>query len=118
MALAEVPRLFHRAGAHVTVLGPADAWPLRGSFVDVWVPAYGPAQRVAALLAEQVQRARYDWIVLGDDPLLHRTNRLAHAVGAVVEIKVGCLPLVERQGVEGMRAYALSSGFRYLGWHW
>jgi hypothetical protein len=42
LALAEVPRLFHRAGAHVTVLGPADAWPLRGSFVDVWVPAYGP----------------------------------------------------------------------------
>jgi len=70
LAPAEVPRLFHRAGARVTLLGPADAWPLRGSFVDAWVPAGGDAGDVAAALAQHLRRASYDWIVLADDPLL------------------------------------------------
>lgn len=70
LATAEVPRLFHRAGARVTLLGPPDAWPLRGSFVDGWVAARGAARAVAAALAEHLRSVRYDWIVLGDDPLL------------------------------------------------
>ena len=70
LATAEVPRLFHRAGARVTLLGPPDAWPLRGSFVDGWVPARGDQHQIAAALAEHLRSVCYDWIVLGDDPLL------------------------------------------------
>lgn len=70
LAPAEVPRLFHRAGARVTLLGPPDAWALRGSFVNAWVPAGGDARQVAAALGEHLGTTAYDWIVLGDDPLL------------------------------------------------
>jgi hypothetical protein len=70
LAPAEVPRLFHRAGARVTLLGPPDAWALRGSFVDQWVPAAGGARDVATALAAHLRTAAYHWIVLGDDPLL------------------------------------------------
>ena len=70
LAPAEVPRLFHRAGARVTLLGPPDAWALRGSFVDEWIQARGGARDVAAALAWHLRTAAYDWVVLGDDPLL------------------------------------------------
>jgi len=70
LAPAEVPRLFHRAGARVTLLGPSDAWALRGSFVDDWVQASGGPRAVASALAAHLRTASYDWIVLGDDPLL------------------------------------------------
>ena len=71
LVTAELPRLLHRAGAHVTVLGPPDAWPLRGSFVDAWVPARGGAREVAGVLGAHLRAgAGYDWIILGDDPLL------------------------------------------------
>lgn len=78
LAPAEVPRLFHRAGARVTLLGPPDAWPLRGSFVDAWVPARGGARAVAAVLAAHLRHVSYDWIVLADDPLLAAVSARAH----------------------------------------
>ncbi|HEY4183492.1 MAG TPA: hypothetical protein VGP07_00420 [Polyangia bacterium] len=71
LSLAQVPRMLHRAGAHVTFLGPAGAWPLRGSFVDRWVRAEGKAEAVARVLGAHLTDARpYDWIILGDDSLL------------------------------------------------
>jgi hypothetical protein len=71
LSSAHVPRLLKRAGAHVTFLGPAGAWPLRGGFVDTWLRAEGNGEQVAAVLARHFEQgARYDWIILGDDPLL------------------------------------------------
>ncbi|HEX2660886.1 MAG TPA: ATP-grasp domain-containing protein [Polyangia bacterium] len=71
LSFAHVPRLLKRAGAHVTFLGPVGAWPLRGGFVDTWLRADGDATRVAAALGRHLKQAGpYDWIVLGDDPLL------------------------------------------------
>jgi|GEM_PF-3374766 len=82
LAPAEVPRLFHRAGARVTVLGPADAWALRGSFVEGWVPARGDARAVATALAAHLATVTYDWIVLGDDPLLAAVGARGHQAWA------------------------------------
>lgn len=71
LSLAQIPRLLRRAGAYVTFLGPAGAWPLRGSFVDRWIPAEGSPDQIAAALGEHLARAdSYDWIIIGDDPLL------------------------------------------------
>jgi hypothetical protein len=71
LSFAHVPRLLKRAGAHVTFLGPAGSWPLRGGFVDRWLRAEGDGDRVAGALARHLEGgARYDWIILGDDALL------------------------------------------------
>jgi len=102
LALAEVPRLFHRAGAQVTVLGPADAWPLRGSFVAAWQQACGSARQVAARLAEHLRTSTYDWIVLGDDPLLAAVGARANEPWTHAVLPVAPDPL--RVGLLGSKA--------------
>jgi len=93
LASAEVPRLFRRAGAHVTLLGPPDAWPLRGSFVDAWVPGHGGPRDVAAALARHLEDAAYDWIVLGDDPLLAAVSARASEPWARAALPVAPDPI-------------------------
>ena len=101
LAVAEVPRLFHRAGAQVTLLGPSDAWPLRGSFVTAWQRAGGSASQVTACLAEHLQTSRYDWIVLGDDPLLAAVGAHANEPWAEAALPVAPEPL--RLGLLGSK---------------
>jgi len=101
LAPAEVPRLFHRAGARVTVLGPADAWALRGSFVDGWVPARGQARDVATALAAHLATVAYDWVVLGDDPLLAAVGARAHEPWARAALPIAPDPV--RVGLLGSK---------------
>ena len=103
LSLAHVPWLFHRAGAHVTFLGPAGAWALRGGFVDAWARADGGAPDVARALGRHLSRAAtraadYDWIVIGDDALLaavaaHRAAPWAKAALPIApdDVRVGLL---------------------------
>ena len=101
LAPAEVPRLFHRAGARVTLLAPPDAWPLRGSFVDTWVVARGRASDVAATLAQHLRTVSYDWIVLGDDPLLAAVGARAGEPWAAAALPIAPDPV--RLGLLGSK---------------
>lgn len=76
LSTANVPRLLHAAGAHVTFLGPRDAWPLRGSHVDRALPAEGDPTAIARALERHLAHERYDWVVIGDDPLLDALRRI------------------------------------------
>jgi hypothetical protein len=79
LSTAHLPRLLHLAGAHVTFLGPRDAWPMRGSFVDDWVPADGGNVAVARALGEHLSSAgHYDWVIVGDDHLLRALTEVRH----------------------------------------
>jgi len=71
LATAHVPHLLHDAGAHVTFLGPHGAWPLKGRFVDRHVAAEGSPAEVARALGDHLATGEsYDWVIIGDDPLL------------------------------------------------
>jgi len=79
LSTAHLPRLLHLAGAHVTFLGPRNAWPMRGSFVDDWLAADGDSSEVARALGEHLSRARhYDWVIVGDDHLLRAVAEKRH----------------------------------------
>jgi hypothetical protein len=49
-----------------------------------------------------------DALLLGDDLLVHGTDRFAFVIDALVKIKVDHLPSVECQGAKRMRAHAQS----------
>ena len=79
LATAYVPQMLAGAGAKVTFLGPASAWPLRGRFVSQRFLVEGTPQETAEALRKHLASTRpYDWVIVGDDHLLAALASRSH----------------------------------------
>ncbi len=67
---AALPRLFARAGSHVTVLCHPNAMIVRSRFVAEHVPAPGGLRGTIEALREHLAEATYDHVIAGDDPFI------------------------------------------------
>lgn len=71
--LSRLPALLHKAGCEVSVLGVPRNFPSRSIYVK---RSYSSPNDVHAVVADlkvhvESQPGRYDWIIIGDDPLLY-----------------------------------------------
>jgi glutathione synthase/RimK-type ligase-like ATP-grasp enzyme len=70
LAPARLPRVLHRAGAHVVAFCPS-RWPLAQTrFVDEVIDAPPTLDAFVEALADHLADAEYDWVLIVDDPLL------------------------------------------------
>lgn len=71
--LSRLPALLHRAGCEVSLIAPTSSYVGRSGFVGMHLHAPEGADATLDFLQQHLaSRARaYDWVVIGDDPLLY-----------------------------------------------
>lgn len=73
--LVEMPYLVKQAGCHVGVLCPSNNSAIKNSFYDHWIDAGATMETLLAALIELVRQDRYQYILIGDDPILWQIYR-------------------------------------------
>ncbi|MFZ6754428.1 ATP-grasp domain-containing protein [Undibacterium sp. Dicai25W] len=75
--LSRLPALLHEAGCEISVLGVPDSFPTYSRFVKHQFISPNDVDAVVADLNVhlQGQKNKYDWIVIGDDPLLYALEK-------------------------------------------
>jgi hypothetical protein len=72
--LAEIPFVLKRGGCRVTVLCDKNAWLKSNSFYDEWIPSRTGEDAYVQHLVELAKSEKYNWIILGDEPLIKLMN--------------------------------------------
>jgi hypothetical protein len=70
VGFARVPRLFSDAGCHVGLLCHPSYWAAQSGYVDELLPAPRGASATLDALEPLVATQEFDWVILGDDPIL------------------------------------------------
>lgn len=75
--LSRLPALLYRAGCEVSLIAPASSYVGRSGFVGTHLHAPEGADATLDFLQQHLaNRARaYDWVVIGDDPLLYALGK-------------------------------------------
>ena len=75
--LSRLPALLHKAGCEISVLGVPDNFPSYSCFVEHQFISPSDVDAVVADLNVHLQNQteKYDWIVIGDDPLLYALEK-------------------------------------------
>ena len=71
---AELPFLFKTAGCAVDIFCKERSWLETNSFYNKRISFNSQIECFELKLLELIKEADYDWIILADDPLLHRMN--------------------------------------------
>lgn len=78
--LSRLPYLLHRAGCHVSLMAPASSYVAHSGFVDQHFIAPSDPDATLDRLHQHLdtQATPYDWVIIGDDPLLYALGRRQH----------------------------------------
>src|SRR5690242_7083978 len=73
-SLAEIPRLFKKAGCVVHVFCKKTSWLVGNSYYDKWFECNPSDRHFEKKLTELIKASNYDFVLLGDDKVLERMN--------------------------------------------
>ena len=78
--LSRLPYLLHQAGCHVSLMAPESSYAARSGFVDHHFIAPSDPDAALDVLHHhlETQATPYDWVIMGDDPLLYALGRRQH----------------------------------------
>ena len=76
--LAEVPFVLKNGGCTVDVYCSPKSWLLSNSYYDNWIESSSDKVVYKDKLIELVKSGQYQWIVLGDEPLIKYMNEEVH----------------------------------------
>ena len=74
--LAEVPFMLKNAGCQVDVYCGPNSWLLSNNYHDQWLPSQPGLDEFRDGLMDIVRQSSYDWVILGDDPLIKYMNEV------------------------------------------
>lgn len=76
--LAEIPFILKKGGCTVDILCSKNAWLKSNSYYNNWIESKEGADEYTSHLIDLVKNNSYNWVILGDDPLIKLMNESIH----------------------------------------
>lgn len=73
--LCEIPFILKNGGCTVDVYCSSESWLLANSYHDKWIECSPDKKAYKNTLIDFAKSSNYDWIILGDEPLIDLINK-------------------------------------------
>ena len=71
---SEIPYLLKKSGCNVDVYCSKKSWLLSNKYYENWIESNSDEETYLNQLIELVKKNNYEWVILGDDLLIKKSN--------------------------------------------